>query len=231
MEEALACFIVFCVCLYILIATFFSDKQKQKKEIEHLFNCINEHVDTLYVKWKQKVYKDDYGRDIFDDWHKEIKYFIQNIVFPNTELDEIALLKKTKQFIEYWAFIVFCRLDDKSDWKYEFEVSKQKIKTGIEYEYYVENILRAMGYNIQRTAKTGDQGVDLIVEQNEIKMAIQCKFYQRPVGNKAVQEVIAGQIFYNCNCAAVISNSTFTKSAKQLAKNSNVILLTIDCNS
>ena len=81
---------------------------------------------------------------------------------------------------------------------------------------------------LSTTATTGDQGVDLIARKDKSVIAIQCKYYSKPVGNKAVQEVIAGKGFYNCNKAVVISNNLFTKSAKQLADDSNVKLLTID---
>ena len=77
---------------------------------------------------------------------------------------------------------------------------------------------------MSRTPTTGDQGVDLITEKDGIRCAIQCKFYSKPVGNKAIQEVIAGRGFYNCDTAMVVTNNSFTKSAKQLAKNSNVQL-------
>jgi len=40
-----------------------------------------------------------------------------------------------------------------------------------------------------------------------------------------VQEVIAGREFEKADIAAVVSNSTFTKSAKQLAGAANVLLL------
>ena len=82
-----------------------------------------------------------------------------------------------------------------------------------------------MGYFVKRTPKTGDQGVDLIAEKDGDRKAIQCKFYSKPVGNKAVQEVCAGRDFYNTDYAVVVTNSFYTKSAKELANKNKVILL------
>ncbi len=82
-----------------------------------------------------------------------------------------------------------------------------------------------MGFTIQRTKIVGDQGVDLIAIKDDRKIAIQCKYYTNSVGNKAVQEIIAGADFYGCPEKAVITNSYFTKSAKQLAASLNVILV------
>ena len=86
-------------------------------------------------------------------------------------------------------------------------------------------ILERSGYSVKTTPKTGDQGVDLIVDNDGKRTAIQCKFYSKPVGNKAVQEVAAGSKYYKCDEAVVISNQSYTSSARQLAKNLGVVLL------
>ena len=49
--------------------------------------------------------------------------------------------------------------------------------------------------------------------------------YGQPVGNKAVQEVFSAKGYYECDLAAVVTNSSFTKSAMQLASSLDVHLL------
>lgn len=100
-----------------------------------------------------------------------------------------------------------------------------EINTGVDYEVFVENKLKNMGFEIQRTKITGDQGVDIIAIKDNHKTAIQCKYYTKSVGNKAVQEIVAGANFYGCSKKAVITNSFFTKSAKQLAASLDVLLI------
>ena len=62
-------------------------------------------------------------------------------------------------------------------------------------------------------------------EIENLKFCIQCKRYSNPVSNKAVQEVYAGKGFYRGTHAVVLSNAGFTKSARDLAKSSGVILI------
>lgn len=100
-----------------------------------------------------------------------------------------------------------------------------KINTGIDYEIFVENKLKDMGFVVQRTKIVGDQGVDIIATRNDENFAIQCKYYTKSVSNKAVQEIVAGANFYGCSGKVVITNSYFTKSAKQLAASLGVILV------
>ncbi|MCL6633725.1 MAG: restriction endonuclease, partial [Alicyclobacillus herbarius] len=69
-----------------------------------------------------------------------------------------------------------------------------------------------------------DQGVDLIIGKNNETYAVQIKRYTEPVNNSAVQEIASGRMFYNCNYAIVLTNSTFTTSAIELANKINVLL-------
>ena len=97
--------------------------------------------------------------------------------------------------------------------------------TGREYEECISNYLKANGYKCTLTPKSGDQGVDVIVHLENVDIAIQCKMYSMPVGNEAVQEVVAGAKYYNCRVACVVSNSSFTASSVSLAASNNVRLL------
>lgn len=95
-----------------------------------------------------------------------------------------------------------------------------------DFEYWCSDRLKAEGWRTKLTPPTGDQGVDIIAEKNGISVAIQCKMYSSSsVGNQAVQQVHAGASHHRTHYAAVITNSKYTNSAKQLSKSTGVILL------
>ena len=96
---------------------------------------------------------------------------------------------------------------------------------GYDFEKYSAVLLEKNGFkNVQVTQCSGDFGVDIIAFKDDIKYAIQCKKYSSPVGVKAVQEVIASKAMNDCHVAVVLTNNSFTNSAKQLAKKNNVLL-------
>ncbi|HEU5115355.1 MAG TPA: restriction endonuclease, partial [Isosphaeraceae bacterium] len=98
--------------------------------------------------------------------------------------------------------------------------------TGVEFELFLATLLVKRGFTVETTKVSGDQGVDLVATKNHFRIAIQAKGYpSSTVGNKAVQEVFTGMIFYKCDAAVVITNSTFTKSAKELADQVGCILI------
>jgi restriction system protein len=75
------------------------------------------------------------------------------------------------------------------------------------------------------TKGSGDQGADVIAERDGKRMVVQCKFHSKPIGNKAVQEVVAAKQFVGAEIAVVCSNQSFTPSARHLAAANGVLLL------
>ena len=72
---------------------------------------------------------------------------------------------------------------------------------------------------------TGESDERHRAENDGRKVAVQCKKSSSAVGNKAVQEVVAGQKFYSAQDAAVVSDANFTRPAKELANVNSVKLL------
>jgi HJR/Mrr/RecB family endonuclease len=106
-------------------------------------------------------------------------------------------------------------------------VLPQKFSTlsGSDFENLLYRLFTAMSYAVQKTGKIGDQGGDLIANLNGQRIVIQAKCYSNTVGNAAVQEAVAAQKFYDCNKVMVVTNSSFTQEAIELAKVNNVELV------
>lgn len=96
---------------------------------------------------------------------------------------------------------------------------------GQKFEKKCAVYLRRKGFrHVQITRGSGDQGIDILAKKGRKKYGFQCKYYQAPVGNKAVQEAYSGAKYYECDVAVVITNTTFTRSAKELAQRTDVRL-------
>jgi restriction endonuclease Mrr len=113
------------------------------------------------------------------------------------------------------------------------ELQKNKVRTlkeidslsGAEFESYVARILQKSGWHVSGTPATGDQGADLIASKGNRKIAIQVKRYTSSVGNSAVQEAVGAVRFYGANEGCVITNSSFTPSARSLAQKNDIRLI------
>ena len=97
--------------------------------------------------------------------------------------------------------------------------------SGFEFEQLLERLFETCKYDVILTKKTGDQGADLVISNDQEVIVIQAKCYSnQPVGNKAIQEIVAAKKYYKGDKALVIATTTFTKSAIELAEANDVEL-------
>ena len=119
--------------------------------------------------------------------------------------------------------------------KKEKELQNALINSGIsqidnlapfEFEEWVARLLKTAGYNAIATKKSGDYGADVIAEKDGIKIAIQVKKFNQPVGIKAVQEVASAMKYYDCHDGWVITSAYgFTTAAHNLAQKNSIKLI------
>ncbi len=97
--------------------------------------------------------------------------------------------------------------------------------TGEEFEDWLAILFRAAGWRVRHTRVTGDFGADLVLGHgSEDELVVQAKRQARPVGIAAVQQAAAARMHYGTAQAMVITNTTFTPAAVELAASTGVIL-------
>lgn len=188
----------------------------KQKDIERRDKLISKHKDTLVKKYKQLTYKDDYGDIQKTAFVKELDYFIRNVLFKDLPMTQ------DDYDYDYNRIVLIIENEVKDNPQIEFSDNPY------DFEKQCAEILNNHGWEARTTQKSADQGIDVIATKNNITVALQCKLYSKPVGNKAVQEAFSGKKYYQADYAGVVSNNTYTTSARSLAKNCNVLLLSPD---
>ncbi len=95
---------------------------------------------------------------------------------------------------------------------------------GVEFEQYLKARFEDWGYKVTITKATADMGADLILERGDEKIAVQAKRYSHKVGTACVQQAVAGREAYEATGAICITNSYFTRQAKDIAERCNVAM-------
>lgn len=96
---------------------------------------------------------------------------------------------------------------------------------GHEFEHYCADILSKNGFiDVEVTQGSGDHGIDILAEKDDISYAIQCKCYSSNIGNAAVQQAHTGKSLYKKDVAVVLTNRYFTQQAKSEAQQLGVKL-------
>ena len=104
------------------------------------------------------------------------------------------------------------------------DINKIDRMGGRQFEIFIAKLFKKMGYSTEVTPESGDQGIDVIAKDGNITIGIQTKRLAGKVSNTAVQEVVAGLRFHNCDKGIVVSNNYFTQSAIDLASANNIEL-------
>jgi hypothetical protein len=98
------------------------------------------------------------------------------------------------------------------------------LMSGPKFEYFAADLFEAMGYRASVLGGAGDQGVDILLTGGDQRIAVQCKNFAKPVGNKPVQEVYAGATYHGATRAWVVAPRGYTSGAVELARRLNVEL-------
>lgn len=175
---------------------------------------IDEHKLTLSRNIRKAYKKNEYGSIVKDSRNEEIERFLKSAKILQ-QSNRIKSRKKIYDFVKHWY--------DKN--RSEFEISENAPIDGHDYEFWIAARLSQVGWSAEVTQGSGDQGVDIVASIEGLSVAIQCKRYSGSVGNKAVQEIMAGMTYYRMDHAVIISTGKYTKSAIDLARTANVHLL------
>jgi len=180
------------------------------------------HEQALAKKRRQLVQQDAYGNENTQRWVKEKKYFINTALVPHLSSLGYSFDKKEMKQL-YPSFDA--AVEHVARRALSASGAITDIATGHDYEHFCARLLSKNGFHASVTKASGDQGVDIIADYNGLCVVFQCKFSTSPVGNKAVQEVVAARIHEQADLAVVISNTTYTKSAEALAGTTGTILI------
>ena len=121
-------------------------------------------------------------------------------------------------------------------WKYRREQRKLRaldiaaIDTmdPLEFEVYIAKLLKYRGFSNVRLTEKYDYGVDIIADKDDIRWGVQVKRYGNMVKAEAVRQVFTALVRYKCNRAMVVTNSTFSRPAKELAADNKCVLVDRD---
>lgn len=219
----------------VLLVLFLNEKARQDQMADYMRKAtllIQQHKITLARKKKTLVRADDYGVIHTDDWEREKGYFLQNVVFPQLGLPGLESTQEVALLEDRFADSPVCwDLDALIETAVNdcdvpaFYSDESSINSGEDYELFCAHLLESGGWITRLTPVTGDQGVDIVAEKDAYVIAVQCKYVSSTVGNQAVQQALAGKHFVGADSAVVVTNSSFTRSAKDLAAASDVLLL------
>ena len=211
----------YCAFLYILIR---EDNIKFYEQAKNRLENCNIDLQANDIDIIKKLYDNDIEEGLITTtlWAVENgKNNFNNLLCVSYPEKEKLVKNQIKDIKEKEKIENLLHNDKKSA---RYNIYTIDLMSGEEFENFVSFLFNNLGYNATNTKLSGDQGIDVIAKKGLTTVAIQAKCYSKPVGNHAIMEAVAGAKYYKADKTMVVTNSTFTKSARELAECNNVIL-------
>lgn len=209
---------------------------------ELIDKSLESYLPILRRKLNQLIYMDEYGDYVTEAWDREVDVFVSRKLFSlKNKMEEAAIFEFSSsrsarvhnfRWSDDFTKILMRVMINKVVTKYieqnknESESVEIDLVDPINFEKSIAQLFEFSGWKVALTKASGDQGADVIAtNSNGFKIIVQCKLYTQPIGNSAVQEVYSALSHYEGNVGMVVTNSTFTNSARQLAESCNILLV------
>jgi restriction system protein len=199
----------------------FQRAQARRTLLEKAQGIVDKQISPLVIKRAQLVWQDEYGKLQVEKWSKEKYQFITQHIEPLLTPSERSVIAHEGAMI---AGLIETCVEAATKDHAAFRAFSDAM-TSAEFETFCAEELRRAGWAARVTRQGRDQGVDVVAEKDDVRVVIQCKLYARPVGNKAVQEAVAAKAHEQASYSIVVTNSSYTLAAKQLARTNGVQLL------
>lgn len=188
---------------------------------------VASHLPALLRKRRISIVADDYGVTDTGKWDKELDYFFDRVLAPEIAFPADDGSGERRSWL--LATVVAPQIDAAAaKAKATFFEAFDPSMSPLEYEGFCAERLRQAGWKSTTTKGSGDQGADIVASIGNTSIVIQCKRYAKPVGNSSVQQVAAARDHYGASHAIVVATNGYTRSARELAATTGVLLLDHD---
>ena len=206
-------------------------EEKEEKKVDNLLRSFNnknyqrrfvkKHFKVISSAYRNSVTANSFGKKNYK------KFYIDLIDFIEENSSFIQELERMEGQLTWGdpedSSIIEILEDEMKKNTAKLEYSDQM--DPYEYEHFCAEQFNNNNWKAKATQGSSDQGVDVIATKNNITLVAQCKRFKKPVGNKAVQEIVAGMKYYQANKGVVIAPNGFTKSAEKLAEANQILLI------
>ncbi len=98
----------------------------------------------------------------------------------------------------------------------------------VAFKEFTVSLFREIGYTVEITPETGDNGIDLLLRKNNQLIAVQCKRWSAPVGEPVVRDFYSALMSSGAQSGYVVTTSTFTSHAYAFAEGKPIHLVDLD---
>jgi len=96
---------------------------------------------------------------------------------------------------------------------------------GVALENELAALYRKLGYGVETTKATGDEGIDLILRKNGATVLVQCKGHSRPIGVGAIRDLYGTLMHHKADRAVLACPAGFTQGVIEFVQGKPIELI------
>ena len=97
--------------------------------------------------------------------------------------------------------------------------------SGPEFERELGTLYKALGYIVQLTPTSGDQGIDLILQRDGKTSVVQCKSHKQPIGPAIARELYGSMVAFGADDAILACTGGFTRGVQDFVRGKPITLV------
>lgn len=137
---------------------------------------------------------------------------------------KIGLFIHKRRSDEGWRICDSCFDNNQNGQNERGEIEENSNLKEDECELDLNNMFKSLGYEILDIPTSEYHGVDFILSKNEEKIVVQVKQFDDKITDFSVHEILTAKEHYKADKARIITNSSFSSNAVDLAVRNNVDL-------
>lgn len=190
--------IVICAIVYVF---------KQMNETTHPENYLNGQLINTALGWWGGILTIGglFGGFALWGWVFDVK---PKQTFEHTQYKRY---KDQLSYFNHWQ-----RKQDKNHWNK---------MTGHGFEQAVANLFRDIGFTAQVSKRGGDGGIDIVLQKQGRKIAVQCKRYKSSVGPHVIRDLWGTMHALGFDEGCIVTTTGFTKGVVDFARGKSIYLI------
>ncbi len=159
-----------------------------------------------------------------------VVFFFSAIILPGLFVSSFTI--SFIIFFVYWYFRIehLKSIGNTRNSKYWYDSQFWYSLNGWQFEQEVADVFEKNGYNTEVTKGSGDGGVDIIMQKNNLKYIVQCKRYSNhPVTPQELRALWGVKDDFNADIVMMVTTSTITDTGRNFVSNKpNFKVLVLD---
>lgn len=197
-------------------------KQLVRKLPKDFEAIIEKNFKVVAGAYRKSVTSNAFGKKNYDKFLPQLQEYLEDNSKIVDRLDREFGVEVTfdEGALDKYIAIIETKIKE-SDSRFDYSDEMDPY----DYEHLCAEEFKKNKWDAEATQGSSDQGVDVIATKDTRTLVAQCKRFMKPVGNKAVQEIVAGMKYYEATEGVVIAPNGYTNSAKNLAEANNIKLI------